>query len=117
MLSRLILSAIAFSNFNNFANGYFCGPDGRLDCGAAGISDPLVIQLGGKEELKNCFYSRCPSIFVRGGELTLKNITFSNSVPINGTGVFIVENGVLNITSSNFRNTTADRGAGIFANN
>lgn len=51
----------------------------------------MVIGAGQKEELKNCFYTRCPSIFVRGGELTLNNVTLSSSTPVNGTGVLSVE--------------------------
>ena len=105
------------SQLLSYSNGYVCGPDGRLDCRTAGITDPLVIKLGGKGELKDCLYSRCPSIFVDGGELTLKTVTISDSEPVIGASSVSVQNGVLKVISSTIMNATAFRGAGILANN
>ena len=44
------------------SHAYICGENGSLDCLSANMTLPLIIGSGSVKELKDCKYSRCPSI-------------------------------------------------------
>ena len=101
--------------FYSFVSGYTCGANGVIDCQMAGISTGLSISAG-NHTLTDCVYRNCKTIIVRNARLNLKNITFVNSLPVDGSnareGALYMESARLHAENVQFLSTQASEGPG-----